>query len=153
MTTPRHSVFFVLLLFSFFNLSEAVRTAEIVSCNKWKLQRYQDVKLFLINGNRDGGAEGYEGVSVKWIPGNDPIMTIYDDGIEKEKIDLTKFKSIPDMHQMMVDKGFVQKVVEEEKGSDKDQGDGKEGVGGIEELEILPTGQTQGTRKDGGSRI
>jgi len=70
-------------------------------------------------------------------------MTIYDDGIETEKVDLTKFKSIPEMHQMMVDKKFDQKVVKEEKRSGENEVDGKEAAERIEELEILPTGRTQ----------
>jgi len=144
MIASRQRVFITLfLLFSLQDHSEAVRTAEIISCNKWKLQRNQDLKLFLIDGNRDGGAEGYEGVTVKWILGEDPIMTIYDDGIETEKVDLTKFKSIPEMHQMMVDKKFDQKVVKEEKRSGENEVDGKEAAERIEELEILPTGRTQ----------
>lgn len=68
-----------------------------------------------MNLNGDGGAESYEGVSIEWIVGHDPIMTIYDDGIEREAIDLTKINTIPEMHQMMVDKGFTKKKIDKEK--------------------------------------
>jgi len=68
-----------------------------------------------MNKNGDGGAESYEGVSIEWIRGNDPIMTVYDDGVEQEVIDLTKIKTIPDMHQMMVDKGFIKGRIREDK--------------------------------------
>jgi len=37
-------------------------------------------------------------------------MTIYDDGIKQEEVELPR-KSIPEMHALMVKKGFVQKVV------------------------------------------
>jgi len=41
-------------------------------------------------------------------------MTIYDDGVKKEAVELPK-SSIPDMHAIMVEKGFVKKKVEETK--------------------------------------
>eukprot|EP00555_Chaetoceros_dichaeta_P014999 CAMPEP_0198258364 /NCGR_PEP_ID=MMETSP1447-20131203/7826_1 /TAXON_ID=420782 /ORGANISM="Chaetoceros dichaeta, Strain CCMP1751" /LENGTH=116 /DNA_ID=CAMNT_0043945475 /DNA_START=254 /DNA_END=601 /DNA_ORIENTATION=+ len=39
-------------------------------------------------------------------------MTIYDDGIKQEKVQLPR-KSIPEMHALMVEKGFVRKEIKE----------------------------------------
>lgn len=63
------------------------------------------MKTFLIDGN----AESYEGVTIEWIRGRDPIMTIYDDGIETDTVDLTKLESVSSMHAMMLEKGFTKK--------------------------------------------
>lgn len=36
-------------------------------------------------------------------------MTIYDDGVEREQIDLSKFNSVSKMHALMAKNGFVKK--------------------------------------------
>lgn len=63
---------------------------------------------------KDGEAESYRGVTVKYIAGRTAVMTIYDDqGNEKEKVELHTIKEKSLLHQLMKDKGFVQKSTEE----------------------------------------
>lgn len=56
-----------------------------------------------------GDAVSYEGVKIVWIRGEDPILTIYDDGTETEKVDLSKIRSVSLMNDMMLEKGFVKR--------------------------------------------
>lgn len=69
------------------------------------MNRLPEVKSFL----KDGEAEWYRGVEVKYIHGRKAILTILEDGVEKEKVTLSELKSKADMHKMMVAKGFVKK--------------------------------------------
>lgn len=62
---------------------------------------------------KDGEAEWYKGVTVTYIHGRQAVMTVYDDGTEKEKITLSDLKTKNEMHAMMSEKGFVKKSEEE----------------------------------------
>eukprot|EP00577_Skeletonema_sp_RCC1716_P027211 CAMPEP_0113402016 /NCGR_PEP_ID=MMETSP0013_2-20120614/17023_1 /TAXON_ID=2843 ORGANISM="Skeletonema costatum, Strain 1716" /NCGR_SAMPLE_ID=MMETSP0013_2 /ASSEMBLY_ACC=CAM_ASM_000158 /LENGTH=147 /DNA_ID=CAMNT_0000287307 /DNA_START=35 /DNA_END=475 /DNA_ORIENTATION=+ /assembly_acc=CAM_ASM_000158 len=73
---------------------------------------------------KDGEAESYQNVQVKFVPGRKAIMTIYesadddDEGgeeswVEKEQIVLSDYKTKDEMHALMVEKGFQLKSPEE----------------------------------------
>ena len=53
-----------------------------------------------------GEAESYQGVKVTYVPGKTAILTIYEDGREKEKIVMHELKDRPAMHALMKEKGF-----------------------------------------------
>ncbi|KAK1732504.1 hypothetical protein QTG54_016787 [Skeletonema marinoi] len=73
---------------------------------------------------KDGEAESYQNVQVKFVPGRKAIMTIYESGddddegeeeswVEKEQIVLSDYKTKDEMHALMVEKGFQLKSPEE----------------------------------------
>jgi len=72
------------------------------------------VKKF-VKGEADIGAIGYEDVEVKFVRGDPPVLTIFHDLVEVEKVDLSKFK-FDELHKMMVEKGFVKKTETEKNG-------------------------------------
>lgn len=101
-----HSLLFGILLSTFWiAVSAQTLTGEIVSCSGWALNLYPELKSFI----KDGEAESYEGVTVRFVPGRTAIMTIYQDGKEKEKVVMHELKSKQDMHKMMNQKGFALK--------------------------------------------
>jgi hypothetical protein len=55
---------------------------------------------------QDGEAESYRNVDVEFVPGRHAKMTIYEDGVAGETIDMTALITKEDMHKLMVDKGF-----------------------------------------------
>lgn len=73
------------------------------------MNRLPELKSFL----KDGEAEWYTGVEVTYIHGRQAVMTVFDDGEETEKITLSEVKTKPEMHAMMVEKGFGKKSEEE----------------------------------------
>jgi hypothetical protein len=60
-----------------------------------------------------GGAEAFQNVEVEFNRGRKAILTIHHDGDEHEQVDLQSIKTQDEMHQMMLDKGFVLKSDEE----------------------------------------
>jgi len=72
---------------------------------------------------KDGEAESYQNVQVKFVPGRKAIMTIYESGdddedeeeswVENEQIVLSDYKTKDEMHALMVEKGFQLKSPEE----------------------------------------
>lgn len=70
-------------------------------------------------------------MEVKFVPGRKAVLTIYDDGVEREKITLSNYKTKPDMHKLMVEKGF-ERMSEEE----------------IQEMRDLRTGKTPKKKKN-----
>eukprot|EP00550_Attheya_septentrionalis_P009752 CAMPEP_0198282920 /NCGR_PEP_ID=MMETSP1449-20131203/2629_1 /TAXON_ID=420275 /ORGANISM="Attheya septentrionalis, Strain CCMP2084" /LENGTH=126 /DNA_ID=CAMNT_0043979339 /DNA_START=128 /DNA_END=508 /DNA_ORIENTATION=+ len=67
------------------------------------------VKSFLM----DGEAEDYRNVEVKFVSGKNAILTIFDDNVELEQVDLSKYTDKEDIHAMMVEKGFEKMEGEE----------------------------------------
>jgi hypothetical protein len=70
----------------------------------------------LMNDVQDGEAESYRNVIVKFVPGRQAKMTIYEDGVQiagSEPIDMTLLITKEDMHKLMVDQGF-EKLTESE---------------------------------------
>jgi Sep15/SelM redox domain len=70
------------------------------------LNKLPELKAFLLNGE----AESYEGVMIEYIHGRTAVMTIYEDDVEKEKVQLHNIQSRREMHELMRQKGFVQKA-------------------------------------------
>lgn len=62
---------------------------------------------------KGGEAETYHNVEIKYIPGRKAILTIFHDGEEHEKIELSGLKQREEMHAMFLEKGFVKKSDEE----------------------------------------
>ena len=56
-----------------------------------------------------GGAELFENVELEFRAGSNAVLTIYHDGMEFEKVELTSLKTKEDMHRLMLDKGFALK--------------------------------------------
>jgi hypothetical protein len=60
-----------------------------------------------------GGAESFQNVEVEFVKGKKAVLTIFHDGVEKEEVTLQTMKTEEEMHQLMLDKGFVLKQEEE----------------------------------------
>jgi len=58
---------------------------------------------------KDGEAESYQGISIRYVSGRQAVLTIYEDGNEGEKVHMTELKTKEDMHALLVEKGFVKK--------------------------------------------
>ena len=84
-------------------------TGVIESCSGWKLNSLPELKSFL----KDGEAESYRGVEVKYIHGKKAVLTVYEDGEEQEKITLSEYNTKEEMHQLMAEKGFEKSSEEE----------------------------------------
>ena len=55
----------------------------------------------------------YHNVEIEYIHGRTATLTIYEDGIEVEKVTLSDYKTRDEMHQLFQAKGFVMKSPEE----------------------------------------
>jgi hypothetical protein len=73
------------------------------------LNRLPELKQFV----KYGGAESYQNVEVKFRRGSKAVLTIYQDGVEQERVELTAIKTQKELHQMMVNKNFVLKSQED----------------------------------------
>lgn len=62
---------------------------------------------------KGGEAETYQNVEIKYIHGRKAVLTIFHDGEEHEKVELSDLKQREDMHAMFLEKGFVRKSEEE----------------------------------------
>lgn len=60
-----------------------------------------------------GGAESYQNVDIEFISGKKATLTIFHDGTEKEVVELQGLETEEEMHQLMLQKGFVLKEEEE----------------------------------------
>lgn len=70
------------------------------------MNRLPELKSFL----KDGEAEQYEGVTVKYVHGRTAVMTIYDANQEEvKKVDLHTIRSKETLHAIMRENGFVLK--------------------------------------------
>lgn len=59
---------------------------------------------------KGGEAETYEGVTIEWIRGMSPVMTIYEDGVKREEVALKSYDNLDALHTLMTDKGFHKKA-------------------------------------------
>jgi hypothetical protein len=84
---------------------------------------------------QDGEAESYHNVEVEFVPGKHAKMTIYEDGVAGETIDMTLLITKDDMHNLMVDKGFEKLSAAEIEGKNK------------EKSELLSSGGTNTQKK------
>ena len=69
------------------------------------MNRFPQLKSFL----KDGEAEQYQGISIRYVAGREAILTIYNDGVEQEKVHLHTLTDKASMHRLFQDKGFVKK--------------------------------------------
>jgi hypothetical protein len=101
----------LVLLFSLlFASTVAVEiSGKIESCSGWSLNKLRELKQFL----KGGEAESYQNVEIKYIHGRKAVLTIFHDGEEQEKIELSVLKKREEMHAMFLEKGFVLKSEEE----------------------------------------
>jgi len=53
------------------------------------------------------GAESYRNVEIVFIHGRQAVLTIFEDGAEKEKITLSDYKTQEEMHNLFAAKGFL----------------------------------------------
>jgi hypothetical protein len=60
-----------------------------------------------------GGAESFQNVEVEFVRGRNAVLTIYDDGEEREKIELTTLGTQQEMKELMLSKGFILKSQQE----------------------------------------
>lgn len=66
-----------------------------------------------------GGADLYEGLSVKFIAGHNPDLVIFDEnGSETKRIDLTKYDNTDTIHNLLKDEGFISKNSENSKNNE-----------------------------------
>ena len=73
--------------------------------------------MFLKGDKKPGSAgeiDEYKGIEIEWKRGKKAILTILDDeGKQIEDVKLYELKTRPEMHQLLVDKGFRKKTEEE----------------------------------------
>jgi hypothetical protein len=62
---------------------------------------------------KGGEAETYENVEITYIHGRKAVLTIFHNGEEQEKVDLSALPMRDDMHAMFLEKGFVLKSEQE----------------------------------------
>jgi len=51
----------------------------------------------------------YENVEVTFIPGKEAVLAVFEDGAHRERIVLSDYKTKPELHALMIEKGFVRK--------------------------------------------
>ncbi|CAB9527276.1 expressed unknown protein [Seminavis robusta] len=69
------------------------------------LNRLPIVKKFI----KGGEAESYEGITVEYIRGRKPVLTVYEDGVSREEVQLADYDSLEALHALFADKGFHKK--------------------------------------------
>jgi len=64
---------------------------------------------------KEGEAESYTGVTVRFVPGREAILTIYEDGVEVEQVPMFPLEEQGKeaMHALLLEKGFVRTPPEE----------------------------------------
>ena len=88
----------------------SIARAEIETCSGCKLNRFPDVKQFVVD--EDSGALSFDSVTRKIIPGHNPDLVFYDAGSKVvERIDMTLF-SFLDLVELLHAKGFHKKYPE-----------------------------------------
>lgn len=90
-------------------VSGTIRSAEIISCGGWQLNRFPLLKSFL----KDGEAEWYVHVKVTYIPHHPAIMFLYEadaanttNKVLVEQIELQPLNDKVKLHKLMLAKGF-----------------------------------------------
>lgn len=96
---------------------QQIITGHIISCSGWALNKLPALKSFLTSGE----AEGYQGITLEYIGGKEPTLTIYKkknkhssrEEEQEEVINLRPYDTNAQLHELMVSKGFVPKSPEE----------------------------------------
>lgn len=102
------------------------------------LNRLPEVKKFI----KGGEAETYEGVTVEYIRGRKPVLTIYEDGVKREEVEMATHTSVESLHSLMEEKGFHKKGGVAGKSAAVDTS--SKALAGKERLEKIPVGGAQG---------
>lgn len=84
-------------------------TGKIVTCAGCRLNRLHELRSFL----KDREAEYYHGVEVEYLRGRDAVLTIYQDGMERETVILSDIPTKEELHEVMLEKGFQRKSNDE----------------------------------------
>lgn len=58
---------------------------------------------------KGGEAEEYEGISIEWIRGKQAVLTVFEDGTQKEIVQLYPLQTTDEMHKKLVELGFKKK--------------------------------------------
>lgn len=70
------------------------------------MDQHLELKSFL---KTDREVDEYENVEVEFITGRPAILSIYEDGVLREEVSLSKIFTKKRMHEMMIEKGFRRK--------------------------------------------
>ena len=72
------------------------------------LNKHKELRLFLKGDGKElkGEVTEYPGVTIEWIRGKKAILTIYEDGKQREEVQLYNLETREEMHRMMKEKGF-----------------------------------------------
>jgi len=76
------------------------------------LNKLPEVKRFV---KEPGHADGYEGLKIKYNPGQSPELVCFRDDKEVERVDLTLGQTTEQLHTLMQEKGLKKKLVGEGK--------------------------------------
>lgn len=74
------------------------------------------MRLFLKGDTKaktPGEVNEYAGVEIEWIRGKRAVLTIFEDGVQKEDVKLYDMKTRDEMHKMMQSKGFTKRSAAE----------------------------------------
>ena len=83
----------------FFVTAVYAQSGRVETCSGWALNRYKDLKRFI---QKSGGLDLYSDVTLKYINGKHPELVIDN----QDRVDLTKYKSQDDLHNLFQSKGF-----------------------------------------------
>ena len=73
------------------------------------MNKHPNIKTWVKN---PGGADTYENLTIKYVPGHNPDLVLFDGDAEVERIDLTKLgapTTAEHLHELMKEKGLVLK--------------------------------------------
>jgi hypothetical protein len=80
--------------------------------NDRTLNKHKELRLFLKGDGKTlkGEITEYAGVTIEWIRGKRAIMTIFENGQQKEDVQLYELQTREQMHNLMKEKGFHRKT-------------------------------------------
>jgi hypothetical protein len=85
---------------------DAALRGEIVACSGCSLKQFPDLRHFI----KGGEAETYQGISVTFEKGHDPILTIYQDRDVVEVIRLKEHSDLWALRALFKEKGFEKRT-------------------------------------------
>ena len=89
---------FIVSFLNFKNFNGIVET-----CSGWRLNKYPVLKKFIKGTN---GAKLYDKLKISFVPGHNPdLITTH----PLKRTDLTVYKSMGDLHDLFISKGFLPK--------------------------------------------
>jgi len=88
------------------------------------LNKHKELRLFLkgdVPKKVPGEVTEYAGVKIDWIRGKRAVLTIFENGVKKEDVQLYALKTRAQMHELMENKGFRRKTAQEKMESIKSE--------------------------------